>query len=125
MPLAVALILAGSQTHYMTGPAMVAVFTVAATMPWRATAWVAASVFAPLPVFLWQLPDMPEDRAGSALTYFALIAGAVGWGLFRRSRGQLIASLRALAELAEADAESRADNRVQIALLVHDADEPA
>ncbi|WP_234350702.1 DUF7134 domain-containing protein [Streptomyces sp. XY66] len=125
VPLAVALILAGSQTHYMTGPAMVAVFTVAATMPWRATAWVAASVFAPLPVFLWQLPDMPEDRAGSALTYFALIAGAIGWGLFRRSRGQLIASLRARAELAEADAESRADNRVQIALLVHDADEPA
>ncbi|WP_234351326.1 hypothetical protein [Streptomyces sp. H021] len=107
VPLAVALILAGSQTHYMTGPAM------------------AASVFAPLPVFLWQLPDMPEDRAGSALTYFALIAGAIGWGLFRRSRGQLIASLRARAELAEADAESRADNRVQIALLVHDADEPA
>ncbi|MFE5488426.1 sensor histidine kinase [Streptomyces virginiae] len=125
VPLAVALILAGSQTHYMTGPAMVAVFTVAATRPWRATAWVAALVFAPLPVFLWQLPDMPEDRAGSALTYFALIAGAIGWGLFRRSRGQLIASLRARAELAEADAESRAERarmeaREEVAREMHD-----
>ncbi|MFD5616859.1 sensor histidine kinase [Streptomyces yangpuensis] len=123
--LAVALILAGSQTHYMTGPAMVAVFTVAATRPWRATAWVAALVLAPLPVFLWQLPDLPEDRAGSALTYFALIAGAIGWGLFRRSRGQLIASLRARAELAEADAESRAEGarmeaREEIAREMHD-----
>ncbi|THA81510.1 histidine kinase [Streptomyces sp. A0592] len=125
VPLAVALILAGSQTHYMTGPAMVAVFTVAATKPWRATAWVAALVFAPLPVFLWQLPDLPEDRAGSAVTYFALIAGAIGWGLFRRSRTQLIASLRARAELAEADADSRAERarmevREEIAREMHD-----
>ncbi|MFJ9944642.1 sensor histidine kinase [Streptomyces erythrochromogenes] len=125
VPLAVALILAGSQSHYMTGPAMVAVFTVAATRPWRATAWVAALVLAPLPVFLWQLPDLSEDRAGSAVTYFALIAGAIGWGLFRRSRTQLIASLRARAELAEADAESRAararmEVRGEIAREMHD-----
>ncbi|MFE1874794.1 hypothetical protein ACFW9N_28600 [Streptomyces sp. NPDC059496] len=106
---AVVLLLAGSVAHYLTGPAMVAVFTVAATRSWEATAWVAALVFGPLPPFLWQLPDMSEERAGSAVTYFALIAGAIGWGLFRRSRQQLIASLRERAELAEADAESRAE----------------
>ncbi|MEV7580316.1 sensor histidine kinase [Streptomyces erythrochromogenes] len=125
VPLAVALILAGSQTHYMTGPALVAVFTVAATRSWRATAWVAALAFAPLPVFLWQVADLPEDRAGSAVTYFALIAGAIGWGLFRRSRAQLVDSLRARAELAEADAESRAERarmevREEIAREMHD-----
>ncbi|WKD36165.1 sensor histidine kinase [Streptomyces xanthophaeus] len=123
--LAVALLLAGSVAHYLTGPAMVAVYTVAATRPWRATAWVAALVFGPLPLFLWQLPDMPEERAGSAVTYFALIAGAIGWGLFRRSRQQLIASLRERAELAEADAESRAERarmeaREEIAREMHD-----
>ncbi|MFB7176297.1 sensor histidine kinase [Streptomyces sp. NPDC056257] len=123
--LAVVLLLAGSQAHYLTGPTMVAVFTVAATRPWKATAWVAGLAFAPLPVFLWQLADMPEERAGSAVTYFALIAGAIGWGLFRRSRQQLIASLRERAELAEADAESRAERarmeaREEIAREMHD-----
>ncbi|MFD9475292.1 MULTISPECIES: sensor histidine kinase [Streptomyces] len=123
--LAVVLLLAGSVAHYLTGPAMVAVYTVAATRPWKATAWVAALAFGPLPLFLWQLPDMPEERAGSAVTYFALIAGAIGWGLFRRSRQQLIASLRERAELAEADAESRAERarmeaREEIAREMHD-----
>ncbi|WP_405787790.1 histidine kinase [Streptomyces sp. NBC_00029] len=123
--LAVALLLAGGFAHYLTGPAMVAVFTVAATRPWKATAWVAALAFGPLPLFLWRLPDMSGDRAGSAVTYFALIAGAIGWGLFRRSRRQLIASLRERAELAEADAESRAERarmeaREEIAREMHD-----
>ncbi|MGZ9929249.1 sensor histidine kinase [Streptomyces sp. NC-S4] len=123
--LAVVLLLAGSMAHYLTGPTIVAVYTVAATRPWRATAWVAALAFGPLPLFLWQLPDMPEERAGSAVTYFALIAGAIGWGLFRRSRQQLIASLRERAELAEADAESRAERarmeaREEIAREMHD-----
>ncbi|WP_128378335.1 sensor histidine kinase [Streptomyces cavernae] len=125
VPLAVALLLAATETHYLAGPAMVAVFTVAATRPWRSTAWVAALAFAPLPVFLWRLPELPEDRAGSALTYFALIAGAIGWGLFRRSRRQLIASLRERAELAEAEAELRAERarreaREEIAREMHD-----
>ncbi|MFJ3723328.1 sensor histidine kinase [Streptomyces sp. NPDC090045] len=123
--LAVVLLLAGSQAHYLAGPTMVAVFTVAAARPWKTTAWVVALAFAPLPVLLWQLPDMAEERAGSAVTYFALIAGAIGWGLFRRSRQQLIASLRERAELAEADAESRAERarreaREEIAREMHD-----
>ncbi len=125
VPLAVVLLAAGTQTHYLTGPAMVAVFTVAATRAWRTTAWVAALAFAPLPVFLWRMAELPDDRADSALTYFALIAGAIGWGLFRRSRQQLIASLRERAELAEADAELRAERarreaREEIAREMHD-----
>ncbi|MEU9251871.1 histidine kinase [Streptomyces sp. NPDC048270] len=123
--LAVVLLLAGTQAHYLTGPALVAVFTVAASRPWRITAWVAALAFAPLPLFLWRLPGMSDERAGPAVTYFALIAGSLGWGLFRRSRQQLIASLRERAELAEADAESRAQRvrmevREEIAREMHD-----
>ncbi|MFG2990484.1 sensor histidine kinase [Streptomyces sp. NPDC048257] len=123
--LAVVLLVTGGVAHYLTGPAMVAVFTVAATRPWKATAWVAALAFGPLPFFLWQLPEMSEERAGAAVTYFALIVGSIGWGLFRRSRQQLIASLRERAELAEADAESRAERarmeaREEIAREMHD-----
>ncbi|QSY47113.1 MULTISPECIES: sensor histidine kinase [Streptomyces] len=123
--LAVALLVAGSLAHYMTGPALVAVFTVAAGRPWRVTAWVAALAFAPLPVFLYELPETDESRAGAALTYFALIAGALGWGLFRRSRRQLIDSLRERAELAEAESALRAAwatqrAREEIAREMHD-----
>jgi signal transduction histidine kinase len=125
VPLAVVLLLAAKQTHYLTGPALVAVFTVAATRPWRTTAWVAALAFAPLAAVLGRLAELPADRTGSALTYFALIFGAFGWGLFRRSRQQLIASLRERAELAEADAQMRAAQagraaREEIAREMHD-----
>src|SRR3954470_3868119 len=54
VPLAVVLLSAATQTHYLTGPVLVAVFTVAATRPWRTTAWVAALGFAPLPAFVWR-----------------------------------------------------------------------
>jgi signal transduction histidine kinase len=123
--LAVVLLLAGTQTHYLTGPAMVAVFTVAATRPWRSTAWVAALAFTPLLVLLWRVAELPATRANAALTYFALLAGAIGWGLFQRSRQQLISSLRQRAELAEADAELRADRvrqeaREEISREMHD-----
>lgn len=125
VPLAVVLLLAGARTHYLTGPALVAVFTVAANRPWRSTAWVAALAFAPLPFLLWRVAELPADRADSALIYFALLAGAIGWGLFRRSRQQLITSLRERAELAEADAELRAERarreaREEIAREMHD-----
>jgi signal transduction histidine kinase len=125
VPLAVLLLVAGTQAHYLTGPALVAVFTVAATRTWRSTAWVAALAFAPLPVLLWRVAQLPAERADSALTYFALLAGAIGWGLFRRSRQQLIASMRERAELAEADAELRAERarreaRLEIAREMHD-----
>ncbi|MET9290743.1 histidine kinase [Streptomyces sp. NPDC003077] len=125
VPLAVVLLVGGSQAHYLTGPALVAVFTVAATRPWRHTAWVAAVAFAPLPVFLYQVPEYEESRAGPAITYFALLAGAVGWGLFRRAHHQLIASLRERAERAEAEAALRAERaqrraREEIAREMHD-----
>ncbi|MEX5638158.1 histidine kinase [Parafrankia sp. FMc2] len=125
VPLAVVLLVADTQTPLLAGPVVVAVFTVAARCPRRVTAWVAALAFAPLPLFLWRVDGLEEDRVGRALTYFTLVAGAVGWGLFRQSRGQLIASLRERAELAEADAalrgdQARAQVREEIAREMHD-----
>ncbi|MFD3452478.1 sensor histidine kinase [Streptomyces sp. NPDC058691] len=90
--LAVALLVTGWFAHLVGGPTAVAVFTVAAYRPLRTTAWIAALAFAPLPVFLAHGPDPDLPETGSALTFFAIMAGAIGWGLFVRSRRQLLAS---------------------------------
>ncbi|RBM20878.1 sensor histidine kinase [Streptomyces sp. PT12] len=116
--LAVVLLLAGTQSHFVTGAALVALFTVATHRPPRTTAWVAAFAFAPLPFFLVQRPDPEDPRTSSALVFFALVAGAIGWGLFARSRRQLIASLRDRAERAAVEARRQA--REDIAREMHD-----
>ncbi|MEU8571316.1 hypothetical protein AB0C51_23760 [Streptomyces pathocidini] len=116
--LAVVLLVTGAFSHYVTGPIMVALFTVAALRPPRTTGWVAMLAFAPLPVFLAGGPDPDQPATGAALTYFALIAGTIGWGLFIRSRRQVIASLRERAERAEEEAQRRA--REEIAREMHD-----
>ncbi|CAM5268765.1 hypothetical protein SAVIM40S_05193 [Streptomyces avidinii] len=91
----------------------------------QATASVATRPSPRCAVFLWQLSGSSETRAGPAATYFALIAASIGCGLFRRSRQHLIALVRERAELAEADAESRAERarmeaREAIAREMHD-----
>ncbi|MFJ4849414.1 MULTISPECIES: sensor histidine kinase [unclassified Streptomyces] len=90
--LAAALLVTGWFAHLVGGPTAVAVFTVAAHRPLRSTAWIAALAFAPLPVFLARGPDPDLPETGSALTFFAIMAGAIGWGLYVRSRRQLLAS---------------------------------
>ncbi|MDX3075980.1 sensor histidine kinase [Streptomyces sp. MI02-7b] len=90
--LAVALLVTGWLAHLVGGPTAVAVFTVAAHRPLRTTAWIAALAFAPLPLFLAHGPDPDLPETGSALTFFAIMAGAIGWGLYVRSRRQLLAS---------------------------------
>ncbi|WP_153454489.1 sensor histidine kinase [Streptomyces smaragdinus] len=123
--LTVALLVGAKWGHYLAGPAMVAVYTVASTRPWRTTAWIAGAAFVPLPFFLAQLESTERARAESAVAYFAMIAAAIGWGLFRRSRQQLIESLRERAERAEEDAALRAERaqrraREDIAREMHD-----
>ncbi|MDT0310593.1 histidine kinase [Streptomyces sp. DSM 44917] len=115
--LAVALLLSGAVLHFVTGPTLVAVYTVAARRPARTTAWVGALAAAPLPLFLLRSPD-PGQETTSALTYFTLIAAAFGWGLYRRSRRMLIASLRERADRAAAEARRQA--RQDVAREMHD-----
>ncbi|MCD0452923.1 histidine kinase [Actinocorallia sp. API 0066] len=124
-PLAIVLMLAASQAHYLLAPVVVAVYTAAATARARAVVWVAVVAVAPVPAVLLRLPDYTEERLSSALTYLAAVVAAFGWGLFRRSRVQLLASLRERAELAEARAELRAEGarreaREEIAREMHD-----
>lgn len=90
--LAVALLVTGWFAHLVGGPAAVAVFTVAAYRPLRTTAWVAALAFAPLPLFVARGPDPDLPETGSATTFFVIMAASIGWGLYVRSRRQLLAS---------------------------------
>lgn len=116
--LAVVLLVAGAFSHFVTGPVLVAVFTVAAHRPPRVTRWVAAVAAAPLPVFLSSRPDPSLPATGSAITYFALVTAAFGWGLYVRSRARLVDELRERAERAGAEASRQV--REDIAREMHD-----
>ncbi|GGO51885.1 two-component sensor histidine kinase [Streptomyces daqingensis] len=116
--LAVVLLVAGVFSHFVTGATVVAVFTVAAGRPLRTTGLVAGVAFAPVPFFLASGPALDDPRTVSGMTYFALLAAAIGWGLFVRSRRQLVASLRERAERAHEEARRTA--REDIAREMHD-----
>ncbi|MGI5348876.1 sensor histidine kinase [Streptomyces sp. CA-250714] len=118
VPLAVVLLLAEPFSHFITGPILVALFTVAVNRPPRVTAYLSALAFAPVPIFLASEPAADDPRTGSSITYFALIAGAIGWGLYVRSRRQLVLSLRERA--VHAAAEARREAREDIAREMHD-----
>lgn len=118
VPLALALLVAGKFSHFVTGACLVALFTVAAHRPPRVTAWVSAAALAPVPFFLAAGPAADDPRTASSLTYFALVVGALGWGSYVRSRRQLIVSLREKAGRAAADA--RREAREDIAREMHD-----
>ncbi|AXK31932.1 two-component sensor histidine kinase [Streptomyces armeniacus] len=116
--LTVVLLVAGTMSHFVTGAVLVALFTVATCRPPRTTAWVAVLAFAPFPVFLAQGPELDRPATASAITYFALVAATIGWGLYVRSRRELVRSLRERAE--RAGEEARRQAREDIAREMHD-----
>ncbi|MGW1762502.1 sensor histidine kinase [Streptomyces sp. NPDC002073] len=118
VPLALALPVVGTWSHFATGPIMVALFTVACLRPLRVSRWVGGLALAPLVVFLWGRPDPDLPRTWSAIVYFALVAASFGWGLYVRSRRQLVAELRRRAEQAEEAARRQA--REDVAREMHD-----
>lgn len=125
VPLAVTMLVADSFGHFFIGPTLVALFTVAAHRPLRTTGWIAALVLVRLVGFLATTPDPEDPRTTAGVAYFSLVTAAMAWGLYRRSRHQLIASLRERAEQAEADAALRAEQaqrraREEIAREMHD-----
>ncbi|CAL9552530.1 hypothetical protein SUDANB58_04477 [Streptomyces sp. enrichment culture] len=115
---AVALMLAGTYFHHLTGATLVALFTVAAHRRRPVTARVAAVALVQFLAFLVEGPEAESEATGSALTYFALVAGAVGWGLYVRSRRALIASLEERA--VRAAEEARRQVREEMAREMHD-----
>jgi signal transduction histidine kinase len=127
-PIGVALLLvpAAALTEFVGGAVLVAIFTVAAYRPWRPAVGIAvlhllvgAGYYAVAPV------DPSLTPAEADVLGLSLIAAVLGWGMMRRSRRELLASLRERATRAEAEAGLRADRqrgleRERIAREMHD-----
>ncbi|WP_018505560.1 sensor histidine kinase [Parafrankia discariae] len=104
---------------------VVLLFTVAVHCRLRTTVLLAAVYWTPGLVYfaVWPDPDLPY--AGAVVFLIVMLALTVGWGLFVRSRRQLLLSLRERARLAEAEqrrgvAAARQLERTRIAREMHD-----
>ncbi|MFD8869624.1 sensor histidine kinase [Streptomyces sp. NPDC059590] len=123
--LALVLLAVGTVAFYVSGPLLVALFTVAVHRPLRTVAWVGGAALAQIFVAPAVRPDPDLDYTGNVLLGALLVSGAIGWGMFVRSRRQLLESLRDRAARAEAEAALRAERtqrltRERIAREMHD-----
>ncbi|MCQ4206308.1 sensor histidine kinase [Streptomyces longispororuber] len=112
---AVAMIPAGFLSNTAAGAVMVSVFTLAVHRPFRYVAWVAGVSVALLPFFYWWRPEPDSSFALSLSFTVVLIVTVVGWGMFVRSRRQLLMSLRDRAHRAETEAALRAEQAQRLA----------
>lgn len=113
--LAVALTALGLVSVTSGGAALVALFTVAVHRSFRYVAWIGGASLALIPVVLWLRPD-PDLPYPAAVVLTALLTlTAIGWGLFVRSKRQLMLSLRDRARRAETEARLRADQAQRLA----------
>lgn len=107
------------------GAAAVALFTLAVHRPFRYVAWIGGASIAVVPLTYWLRPD-PGVPYGIAIAFGVLLtATVIGWGMFVRSRRELLLSLRDRAVRAENEAALRAEQaqrlaRENIAREMHD-----
>ncbi|WP_327352348.1 sensor histidine kinase [Streptomyces sp. NBC_01304] len=105
--------------------AAIAVFTVAVHRPFKYVAWLGGVSLASVPFFYAYRPD-PDMPYGVSVGFGVLVSLVViGWGMFVRSRRQLLLSLRDRARRAESEAALRAEKaqrlaREEIAREMHD-----
>ncbi|MBR7676953.1 histidine kinase dimerization/phosphoacceptor domain-containing protein, partial [Streptomyces daliensis] len=112
-------------SHFVSGPQMFALFSLAVHRRLRTVALVLAATFAAGPFQQWVRPDPELSPALSFLVGGLLLVAPVGWGMFVRSRRQLVASLEERAVRAETEAALRAEQaqraaREAIAREMHD-----
>ncbi|MFF5719450.1 sensor histidine kinase [Streptomyces buecherae] len=125
VPLAAAMLLASTVSHFVIGPSLVVMFTVAVHRPFRPVAVIGALAFASSLVNGLVHTDPDLGYVGSVLIGALLYNTAIGWGMFVRSRRQLVISLRERAHRAESEAALRAERvqrltRERIAREMHD-----
>ncbi|MDX3231390.1 sensor histidine kinase [Streptomyces sp. ME19-01-6] len=123
--LALVLLAAGVVSFYVAGPLLVALFTVAVHRPLRTVVWVGGVALVQIFVAPLVHPDPDLSYIGDVVLGALLVSGAIGWGMFVRSRRQLLESLRDRAARAEAEAALRAERtqrltRERIAREMHD-----
>ncbi|MFJ4521106.1 sensor histidine kinase [Streptomyces sp. NPDC088810] len=113
--LAVAMVPVAFLSNTAGGAGVVALFTLAVHRPLRYVAWVGGASAALLPVFFWLRPDPDVPYAGAVASGVLLTAAMVGWGMFVRSKRQLMLSLRDRARHAETEARLRAEQAQRLA----------
>ncbi|TGB12922.1 sensor histidine kinase [Streptomyces palmae] len=123
--LAAVLVLAGLLSHYVVGPTLAALFTVAVHRPFRTVAAISSLAAGSVLASSLLHPDPEVGIVTSALIGFVLYGGVIGWGMFVRSRRMLLESLRERARRAETEARLRAEHaqrltRERIAREMHD-----
>ncbi|WP_037681400.1 histidine kinase [Streptomyces griseus] len=113
--LAVAMVPVGFLSNSAGGAGLVALFTLAVHRPMRYVAWVGGACLALLPLFFRWRPDPDASyQVVVALTGLLTVA-TIGWGLFARSKRQLLLSLRDRTRRAETEARLRAEQAQRLA----------
>ncbi|MFC8127838.1 sensor histidine kinase [Streptomyces sp. NPDC057302] len=123
--LAIAMVLISGLSETAGGAGVVALFTLAVHRPFRYVGWIGGVSIATLPIVYWLRPDADLPYLVAVLFGALLSAAVIGWGMFVRSRRQLLLSLRDRAIRAENEAALRAEQaqrlaRESIAREMHD-----
>ncbi|GAB2715405.1 hypothetical protein GCM10027072_04560 [Streptomyces bullii] len=97
------------------GVTPISLFTLVVHRPFRDVAWVAGAQLALVPLYYWLRPDPDLPFLVGLAVSVLLTAALVGWGMFVRSKRQLVFSLRDRARRAETEARLRAEQAQRLA----------
>lgn len=112
---AVAMVAVSLLSNTAGGAALVAYFTIAVHRPWKYSAWLVGAAVALMVPFYWWRPDPDLPYVLSIVLTSLFAATTVAWGMFVRSRRQLLLALRDRARRAENEAALRAEKAQQLA----------
>ncbi|MFI2433012.1 sensor histidine kinase [Streptomyces sp. NPDC018693] len=113
--LAATLTVLGFASDTAGGAILIALFTVAVHRPFRYVAWIGGAQLVLVPLYYLLRPD-PDLPYLVALVFVAVLTAAViGWGMFVRSKRQLVVTLRDRARRAESEARLRAEQAQRLA----------
>ncbi|MET9390942.1 histidine kinase [Streptomyces sp. NPDC006624] len=113
--LAVAMTVAGFVSETAGGAGLIALFSLAVHRPFRYVAWVGGVNAALTPFYYWLRPEPDLPYPASVLFAVLLTVATVGWGMFVRSKRQLMLSIRDRARRAETEARLRAEQAQRLA----------
>ncbi|GAA3051272.1 sensor histidine kinase [Streptomyces glomeratus] len=97
------------------GAGLIALFTVAVHRPFRYAGWLGGAQVALIPLFFWLRPDPDLPYVAAVIVTALCTVAVVGWGMFVRSKRQLMLSLRDRARRAETEAALRAEQAQRLA----------
>ncbi|MET9499771.1 histidine kinase [Streptomyces sp. NPDC006552] len=112
---ALAMVPVGVVSDSAGGAVAISVFTLAVHRPFRYVGWVAGVSIALIPLYVALRPDPNTPYLLTVALAVVIAATCVGWGMFVRSRRQLLASLRDRAHRAETEAALRAEQAQRLA----------